>query len=352
MNGSISAMPVAFFKLIWPKFIAFGAREWIGNHIPTGKIAGGSVKIDIPPDLLAQVPHGAEVPQSALDFRMDLENMQVRYWGQLPPIYTAKATATVSGQRFFFVVPDSTVTLPSGNQVQLTSGEFIIGDLRPHVPQAEIHFKTQSDAKAAMEFLDHEPLHYIRALNSKVPNIEAPVTTTFSLAFPLLKEVKFSDLRMNGRAHLEDIRASELPGGMGIHSGTMDFDISESAIEGRGDVKMNGMPVKIAWQRIFDAPADKQPPLRLRAIIDDAAREEMGLEVNHVLRGPVAAELTVNQRKDAPRPDPLRGQSQRRRPHHVEHGLAQAARPARGADGRYREYRPRRHRSAQCQSDR
>jgi hypothetical protein len=134
----------------------------------------------------------------------------------------------------------------------------------------------------------------------KVPNIDAPVATTFSLAFPMLKDVKFSDLKMNGRAHLQDVRATDLPGGFGIHGGTIDFDVSETAVEGRGDVKMNGMPVKIAWQRIYDAPLERQPPLRLRAIIDDAARDEMGLEVNHVLRGPVAAELTVNQRRDAP----------------------------------------------------
>ncbi len=300
MTGSISAMPIAFFKLIWPKFVAFGARDWIGNHVPTGKIAGGTVKIDIPADVLAAVPDGAEIPQSALDFRMDLENMQVRYWAELPPFFAPKATAQVSGHRFFFVVPDSTVSLPSGNKVQLTSGEFIVGDLRLRVPDAEIHFKTQSDAKAAMEWLDHEPLHYIRALKMKVPNIDAPLATTFSLAFPLLKDVKFSDVKMNGRAHLQDVRASELPGGFGIHSGTIDFDISETAIEGRGDVKMNGMPVKIAWQRIYDAPAEKQPPLRLKAIIDEAARDQMGLEVNHVVRGPVAAELTLSPRKDAP----------------------------------------------------
>lgn len=300
MSGSISAMPVAFFKLIWPKLVAFGARDWIGNHVPTGKIAGGSIKINIPADLLAQVPNGAELTQNELDFRMDLENLQVRYWAELPPIFAAKATASVTGQRFFFTVPDSTISLPSGNKVQLTSGEFIVGDLRQAVPNCEIHFKTASDAKAAFEFLDHEPLHYISRLKMKVPNVEAPLTTTFSMALPLLKDVQFSDLRMNGRAHLQDVRATDLPGGLGMQGGTVDFDISETAVEARGDVKMNGMPVKINWQRLYDAPTDKQPPLRLRAIIDDAAREEMGLEVNHVLRGPVAAELTLALRKDAP----------------------------------------------------
>ena len=300
ISGSVSPMPVAFFKLIWPKMMLAGAREWIGSHIPAGRIAGGSLKINIPADMLAKVPEGGDIPPEALDLRLDMENLVVRYWGELPVMQTTKSTATISGRKFFFTVNDGSVALPSGNRVQLSGGEFIIGDLRAKVPTAEIHFKTQSDAKAAFEFLDHEPLRYVQKLKIKPPQVDAPVTSTFSLALPLLKEVRFADLRMNGRAHLQDIRATDLPGGMGIHSGTMDFDVSETAIEARADVKMNGMPVKIAWQRIYDAPPDRQPPLRLRAIIDDAARQEMGLEVNHVLRGPVAAELTLNMRKDAP----------------------------------------------------
>jgi hypothetical protein len=300
LNGAFSPMPVAFFKIVWPKMILAGAREWIGAHIPSGRLAGGSVKIDIPDGMLARVPEGGDIPPEAVDLRLDLENLVVRYWGELPVMQTTKSVAAVSGRKFFFQVPDASVTLPSGNRAQLTSGEFIIGDLRPKVPTAEIHFKTQSDARAAFEFLDHEPLGYIQRLKIKTPQVEAPLTTTFSMALPLLKEVRFADLRMNGRAHLQDVRATDLPGGLGIHGGTMDFDISESAIEARGDVKMNGMPVKINWQRIYDAPSDRQPPLRLRAIIDDAARQEMGLEVNHVLRGPVVAEVTLAMRKDLP----------------------------------------------------
>jgi hypothetical protein len=300
LSGTFSPMPVAFFKIVWPKMMLAGAREWIGSHIPSGRLTGGSVKIDIPDGMLAKVEEGGDIPPEAVDLRLDLENLVVRYWGELPVMQTAKSVAAVSGRKFFYQVPEASVTLPSGNRVQLGSGEFIIGDLRPKVPTAEIHFKTQSDARAAFEFLDHEPLQYIQKLKIKSPAVDAPLATTFSMALPLLKEVRFADLRMNGRAHLQDLRATDLPGGMGIHGGTMDFDISETAIEARGDVKMNGMPVKINWQRIYDAPSDRQPPLRLRAIIDDAARQEMGLEVNHVLRGPVAAEVTVAMRKDLP----------------------------------------------------
>lgn len=300
IDGTLSSMPVAFFKLVWPKFILAGAREWIGTHIPNGRIASGRVRIDIPDGMLANVPEGGDIPPEALDLKLEMDNLVVRYWAELPVMQAAKSVASVSGRKFSFTVPEAAVTLPSGNRVQLNSGEFIIGDLRPKVQQAEIHFKTQSDAKAAFEFLEHPPLGYMSRLKMKVPDVHAPLATTFSMSLPLLREVKYSDLKMNGRARLQDVKATDLPGGFVIQGGTLEFDISESAMEGRGDVKMSGMPTKINWQRLFDAPADRQPPLRVRAIIDDAAREEMGAQVNHVLRGPVAAELTVNQRKDAP----------------------------------------------------
>ena len=56
----------------------------------------------------------------------------------------------------------------------------------------------------------------------------------------------------------------------------------------------------VAWQRIFDATPEQQPPLRLRTVLDEAARTEIGLDINHALRGAVACELTVNLRKGAP----------------------------------------------------
>ena len=111
MTGWISAMPIAFFKLIWPKFVAPGARDWIGNHVPTGKIAGGSVR-----SIFRRPPRGRTArrrdPQSALDFPHGPRKHAGPLWGELSPFQAAKATATVSGHRFFFVVPESMFRSP------------------------------------------------------------------------------------------------------------------------------------------------------------------------------------------------------------------------------------------------
>lgn len=297
MTGQISPMPAAFVKLIWPPFVSYGAREWIGKRVPAGKVGGGVVRVDIPIDMLAN--EGSMIPASAVDVRVDLEDLEIHYLGDLPPMFAPRATASFAGQRFFLTLANASIPLPSGDHVDFTDGEFIVGDLRPRFPDGEIHFKTQSNAKAILELLDQPPLHYVRALNMKVPEVGGTATGTFSIALPLIKDVKFKDVKLNGRVHHEDVRATNLPGGFGIHGGKVDFDVSEKAIEARGDIKVNGMMVGLAWQRIFDATPDQQPPLRVRTVLDEDARNELGIEVNHVLRGPVVAEASVSFRKNA-----------------------------------------------------
>ena len=229
LTGQVSPMPIAFFKLIWPKFLAHGAREWIGNRVPQGRITGGSVKIDIPADVLASLPEGGHLPPEAVDLRLDLEDLEVHYIRDMPPLRTEKSTAVVAGQRFFFTVPKGAIALPSGAHVDFTDGEFIVGDLRPHIPSAEIHFKGEAKAPAVLELLDQPSLGYIHALEMKVPDVEGGVTSTFSMSMPLLAELKFKDMKLNGRAKLSDTHASNLPGGIGVDGGDLDFDVSEGA---------------------------------------------------------------------------------------------------------------------------
>lgn len=300
LAGQVSPMPIAFFKLIWPKFVANGAWSWIGERVPTGRIAGGTVNIDIPADVLASLAADSHLPPEAVDFRLDLEDMDIRYVESLPPMHVAKATAAVTGQRFFLTVPEGEVVLPSGGVVYFNDGQFIVGDLRPRVPSGEIHFKSEASAAHILELLNQPSLGYVSALEMKIPDVTATVSSTFSIAMPMLAALKFKDMKLNGRSRLADIRATNLPGGIGVDGGTLDFDVTEKALEARGDLSMNGLRVLVAWQRIFDAPTDRQPPLRLRTVLDEATRAELGLDVNHMLVGGVPAELTVNFRKALP----------------------------------------------------
>ena len=44
---------------------------------------------------------------------------------------------------------------------------------------------------------------------------------------------------------------------------------------------------------MFAAPADKQPPLRISAILDNSYRNQLGLDINDMVQGDVGVDVTV-----------------------------------------------------------
>ncbi len=301
LTGSISPMPLAFFKLIWPTFVAHGARDWIGTNIPSGRIAGGNFAINLPASVLASLKKGGDVPDEAVSLNLRLYGLVVNHLKGLPPIRTVDSTARVIGRRFMFEVPGpAPVILPSGQTVTLSDGQFIVGDLRPRFPYGEVHFKAESEVGAALEFLDHPPLGYVRAVGMKTDILGGKVSSAFSIGMPLLKDLAFSQLSLSGKAQISDVRSNGLPGGFTVAGGNVNFDVSEKAVEASGDVTLNGVPVSLAWQRIFDAPPDRQPKLRIAGVLNDKNREDLGLKVNHMLKGNLPVALAVATRKDAP----------------------------------------------------
>jgi hypothetical protein len=300
MAGQVSAMPIAFFKLIWPKFIAYSAREWVGERMPTGRIAGGTLNVDIPADLLASLDSGGSLPPETVDFQLDLRDVQMHYIRDLPPMQIEQAKMRVAGQRFFFNAPKGEVIAPSGEAIQFSEGQFIVGDLRPFIPEGEIHFKSESSASAVLSLLDHPKLGYVSKLNLPIPQVDAKASSAFSISLTLIKDLKFEHMRMNGRTVLENVRASNLPGGFGVHDGNLAFDVTSEGLDAEGELSMNGMPVLVGWRYLFKTPLQHQPPLKLRTVLDAKAREEIGIEASHVLRGPIPAEITVNFQENAP----------------------------------------------------
>ena len=88
-----------------------------------------------------------------------------------------------------------------------------------------------------------------------------------------------------GKSRVFDLKSNALAAGLAVNGGAVNFDVSDNAISAVGEVKVNNVPVSLAWQRFFDAPPEKQPTLRLAAILNEKGREELGMNINHIVKG-------------------------------------------------------------------
>jgi hypothetical protein len=300
VNGTVSPMPLTLLKVIWPTFVANGGRDWVGSNIPSGRISGGNFSINLSAATLAELSKGGDVPESAVSVRLGLSGLQIYHIKGLPPLLTKETVARIAGRRLVYDVPEARIEVPSGRAVSFSEAQLIIDDLRPHFPDAEVHFKSVGEVAAVMELLDQPPLGYVKAVGFKPDLINGMATTNFRITFPLLKDLKFKQMSLSGKSRVSDLKSNGLPGGLTVNGGAVTFDVSEKAIGANGDLKVNNVPVSLVWQRIFDAPPEKQPTLRIASVLNEKARDDLGLNINHIVKGDLPIALAVAMQRDGP----------------------------------------------------
>jgi hypothetical protein len=293
LTGVVSPMPVDTLKRFWPKFLAGDARKWVINNVRGGQVLGGKVAVSLEPGELARMQAGAELAPEAVNVELDLAGLSLTYIEKLPPISTGNAKMHVSGIAFWVDIPDAKIVLPSGEEIALSEGRFFIPDLRPDPQQGQITFKAAGTTATVLKLLDHEPLGYMQAVGMKPESFGGTSAGSFVLDMPMREDLRFRDIKMRGEARLEQAIASNVVGNISVEGGTLDVNLTEQALDARGQIMIKGVPAELVWQRIFYEPDERQPPIRISASLDEGAREALGLKISHLLKGPLPTTLSV-----------------------------------------------------------
>ena len=286
-------MSVDVLKRFWPKFLAGKARGWVLERVSGGQVSGGKFSVNLGPAEFAKIQAGEDVPPEAVKVELNISGMSIAYISGLPPVLAGAARLSVSGMAFAVDIPEGKIAMPSGKEIALSQGRFFIPDLRPDPQQGEITFKANGGTPAVLELLDHEPLGYIQSVGLKPDFLGGTAEGAFTLTMPLLANLEFNQIKFRGTARLNDAIAAKLVGPVDLSGGTLDVNVTEQSVEAKGEISIKGVPAELAWQRIFYAPDDRQPPIKVTARLDAEAREKLGIKVNHLVHGPTPITLRI-----------------------------------------------------------
>ena len=294
LAGEVSPMTVDTLKQFWPKFLAGKARAWVLQRVAGGEVLGGKFNVALAAGQLAEVEAGSPLPPEAVNVELNLSGMSIAYIPGMPPVATGDAKLTVSGIEFAVDIPQGKIVVPSGQEVALSEGRFYIPDLRQDPQEGDITFKANGATPTVLELLDHEPLGYMQSVGLRPDFLGGTAVGSFALSMPLRADLEFNQIKINGTARLNDAIASNLAGNINVEGGSLDVNVTEQAIEAKGEITVKGVPAELAWQHIFYTPEDRQPPIRVMATLDEASREKLGIKVNHLVRGPTPVTLTLS----------------------------------------------------------
>ncbi len=297
LEGKIGPMPLATLKALWPKAIAPGARDWVGDRVTRAEIRGGTFAFASGGPGQA----GPDGGQHKLSFALEAADVEMRVIDNMPMVIAPHVLTQVENDRLEINIPEAAIALAPDHTVPLKGGRFTATDIMNATPNGEIVFGSQTSLASVLEVLERSPLTSLEEMGVPRAGIDGKFDGEFKVTLPLLANLPMSAIKVDGKARITDGRAKGLLGPYTVQGARIDLDITEKAVDTRGEMLVNGVLAKVSWQRIFDAPLDKQPPLRITATLDDADRNQLGLDINHIVQGEVPVELTVTR---GPRNEP------------------------------------------------
>lgn len=295
LEGTLGAMTLNTLKALWPKAVAPGAREWVGERVDAASILGGKFRFLSGEHLASDMNIGTSVgtQDHQLSFLLDVADIETRVIDALPPIVSPRATVRIENDALEVVIPEAGIVLAPDRRLPLEAGRFTAVDIMAEVPTGEVVFASQSSLGAVIELIGQSRPAFLEETGLPREGIEGKVDAKFKINLPLLADLPDGAVKIDGKARLTDGRVKQLLNAYQVQGASIDFDITDKAAGANGQMLVNGVLAKINWQRIFDAPMDKQPPLRLTATLDNTDRSQLGLDINDIVQGEVPIELTV-----------------------------------------------------------
>lgn len=289
-EGKLTPMPVETLKSLWPAGIASGAREWFSKNVTEGRVQSGSMIVSSGPQ--AWNPAGSDATDR-MSIALELADLKAMPMAGATPIDAPRALVRLENSTLEITVPDAALAASPQQSIALKGGRLTVVDATGPAPVAEIAFKVVSPLAAAIAVASRPPYSAVSAGSFPLEALEGNIDGQFQIKVPLDGAVTPARSKVEGKVRVGDIRLKKKIGSLELQGGTINLDVTEQALNATGDLLLNGVIATVEGQRIFDAAPDKQPPLRIKAMLDNSDRNQLGLDVNHIVQGDMPLEVTV-----------------------------------------------------------
>ena len=278
LDGKIGPMPASLFKTLWPAPLAPHARDWIVRRLVRGWVQGGTFWLTSGTG--GDSGWAARAGRERGSLTLEGTNLAFAVIDSWPALDVPRALVRLDGQTFEMTAPEATFAVPDGRKLAL-KGAFTVDMTEPLPRTGRVAFRGQGPLSLALEMLDRRAVPYAAEERRAPPGIDGKIDGQLTVSMPLGRPLEPGDVTVEGKTRISEGRLGHTLGPYEVHGANVAIDMTTTAVEARGDMLINGGVVaKASWQHVFAAPADKQPPLRISAILDNSYRNQLGLDIN------------------------------------------------------------------------
>ncbi len=284
LEGRISPAPLATVLALWPDELAPRTRAWVVGSVRKGQLRGGSFR-------LGRAAGGGG--DRHLSLSLEAGDVELEVAKGLPPLEMPRALLRVEDTSLEVSVPDAAMTVAPGRRLTAKGGRFTAIDIGGAQPRGEIAARVQGPLVAALELADREPWRLTRGLAVALSAIDGKLDGTVKATLPLGDDLSLADVRFETKTRITDGRIKGAFGAHDISGATVSIDGTEKSLEIKGDMVLAGVNARLLGRWAPGSADLKTPIAKLALRLDDADRNQLGLDLERMVRGDVPIEILV-----------------------------------------------------------
>jgi hypothetical protein len=277
MDGSFTGLTADSLKGVWPKFAAPNARAWVFAHIVRARMPTGTVKVALAADAIVD----NIIPDDGLTISFPFEGFDADYLDGLPPLTGAKGVATLRGDSFEVTTDDGIV-----GPVRLRNGRVFIPQLHLVGTVAAVSGEVSASMTDILTLLDSPRLGYPKRFGLKPAEVKGTASVQFMFNVPTLRDTKAEDVGIKVTGKTANL-AVALNDSLKIEGANLSVDITGEGLVATGDTRVNAVPMILTWTENFNPQGRPSTTIESEAVLDDAMRSRLGLDLQPYVEGPV-----------------------------------------------------------------
>jgi hypothetical protein len=282
LTVSSSAMKARHLRSLWPMPLAPGARKWVIQNIYEGDILPGQASFSLNPADLEILDNGrTRMPQKALTLKAGFENGLVRLPGEMPPVSDIDGSVEVGGRTVLVRGEDGLVRFQSGRIVNADSVEFSVEDHSIQHAPATLSLELFGSAAALTEAASTEPVTIAKERGLDADAVSGQSSAKVVADFRMVPKLTMEDMNVKADIELSSFSSSRPLDGRVIRDADLRITVQGQSAWLRGEAVLDGVRTTI------DLREGEDGGYTVQAVLNDADRERLGIELDERLKGPI-----------------------------------------------------------------
>ncbi|WP_315720290.1 MULTISPECIES: DUF3971 domain-containing protein [unclassified Bradyrhizobium] len=285
LGFATTPMPVLAMKRIWPALIVPEVRAWIIERIDRGSVQRMDIAVNSPTRNLPR--KGPPIPDDGLDVNIVANNVTVHPVDGLPSVRDADMKAHVTGRTATVTLGQGVADTPAGRKLNFSDVVFEVPDMAPKPSPSRVRMRVDGPVAAAAEILASDRLSDLSSMPIDPNQTKGTFQASVNLAMPVKGELTKADTSYTVTADLNGFAADKLVMNQKLEANTLKIVANTAGYQVKGDVKINGQPATLDYRKPTEGDAD----IRMQAILDDASRARLGMDLGTAITGNVPLKL-------------------------------------------------------------